>query len=60
MGRALSSGGGAGKLSFGIGYNAKEDVKTSDANNYGGDGDGTHKGATNYSEPTIKLIKNMQ
>ena len=56
----MSSGGGAGKLSFGIGYDANEDVKTSDANNYGGDGDGTHKGATNYSEPTIKLIKNMQ
>jgi len=60
MGWALSSGGGAGESSFGIGYVANDDVKTSDSNNYGGDGDGTHNGATNYSEPTMKSIKNMQ
>ena len=60
MGRALSSGGGAGESLYGIGYVANDDVETSDSNNYDGDGNGTHNGATNYSEPTIKLIKNMQ
>ena len=30
---------------------------TYDSNNYGGDGNGTHNGATNYSEPTMKSIK---
>ena len=44
----------------GIGYVANDDVEKSDSNNYGGDGDGTHNGATNYSEPTMKSIKNMQ
>ena len=60
MGRALSSGGGAGESSFGIGYFAIDYVKRSDSNNYGGDGNSTHNSATNYSKPTIKSIKNMQ
>ena len=48
------------QVSFGIGYVANDDVEKSDSNNYGGDVDGTHNGATNYSEPTMKSIKNMQ
>ena len=58
MGRALSSGGGAGELLFGIGYVANDDVKTSDSNNNGGDNDSTHNGGTIYSKPTIKSINN--